>query len=52
MEMPYLAEYMTDSGAAAMLRSGVDSSRDTPSSSLPVNRDKCPVSPAVAAIDA
>ena len=52
MEMPYLAEYMTDSGVVAALRSGVDGGRDTPPSSLPVNRDKRPVSPAVAAIDA
>ena len=51
MEMPYLAEYMTDSGVAAALRSGFDGGRDTPPSSLPVIRDEGPVSPAVAAID-
>lgn len=51
MEMPYLAEYMTDSGVAAALRSGFDGGRDTPPSSLPVIRDERPVSPAVAAID-
>ena len=50
--MPYPAEYMTDSGVAAAVRSGVDGSRDTPPSSLPVNRDERSVSPAVAAIDA
>ena len=42
---------MTDSGVAAALRSRVDGSRDTPPSSLPVNRNERSVSPAVAAID-
>ena len=51
MEMPYLAEYMTDSGVAAALRSGFDGGRDTPPSCLPVIRDERPVSPAVSAID-
>ena len=48
MEMPYLAEYMTDSRVAAGLRSGLDSSRDTPLSSLTVIRNECPATPAVA----
>ena len=51
MEMPYLAEYMRDSGVAAALRSGFDGGRDTFPSSLPVFRDERPVSLAVAAID-
>ena len=50
MEMPYLAEFMTDSGVVVALRLGVDGARDTPPSSLPVNHDERPVSPAVAAI--
>ena len=49
--MPYLAEYMTDSGVAVALRSGFDGGRDTPPSSLPVISDQRPVSPAFAAID-
>ena len=48
MEMPYLAEYMTESGVAAELRSGLDGARDTPPSSLPVIHDERPASPAVA----
>ena len=48
MEMPYLAEYMTDSGVAAALRSGLDAGRDPPPSSLPVIRDERPASLAVA----
>ena len=47
MEMPYLAEYMTDSGVAAALRSGIHGGWDTPPSSLPVIRDERPASPAV-----
>ena len=50
-EMPYLAEYLTDSGVAAALRSGFDGGWDTLPSSLPIIRDEHPVSPAVAAID-
>ena len=45
MEMPYVAEYMTDTGEAAALRSGFDGGRDNPPSSLPVIRDDSPVSP-------
>ena len=52
MEMPYLAEYMTESGVAAVLRSGVDGGQDTPPSSLPENCDEYPVSAAVGAINA
>ena len=48
MEMPYLAEYMTDYGMAAALRSGLNGGRDTPPSSLPVIRDDRPASPALA----
>ena len=48
MDMAYLAEYMTDSGVAAALRSGLDGGRDTPPSSLAVIRDEGPASPAVA----
>ena len=51
MEMPYLAEYMTDSGVAAALHSVFDGGRDTPPSSLPVICNERQVSPAVAAID-
>ena len=51
MEMPYLAEYWTDSGVAAALRSGFDGGWDTPASCLLGIRDERLVSPAVAAID-
>jgi hypothetical protein len=51
-EMPWMADYITDTGLAAVLRSGLDGAQDTPPSSLPGFRDERPVSPAVAPIDA
>jgi len=51
-EMPWMADYITDTGLAAVLRSGHDGAQDTPPSSLPGFRDERPVSPAVAPIDA
>jgi len=50
--MPRMADYMTDTGLAAVLLSGLDGAQDTPSPSLPGFRDERPVSPAVAPIDA
>jgi len=47
-----MADYITDTGLAAVLRSGLDGAQDTPPSSLPGLRDERPVSPAVAPIDA
>jgi len=51
-EMPLMADYITDTGLAAVLRSGLDCAQDTPPSSLPGFRDERPPSPAVAPIDA
>jgi len=50
--MPWMADYMTDTGLAAVLRSGLDGAQDIPPSSLPGFGDKLPVSPTVAPIDA
>jgi len=47
-----MADYITDTGLAAVLRSGLDGAQHTPPSSLPGFRDERPVSPAVAPIDA
>ena len=47
-----MADYITETGLAAVLRSGLDGAQDTSPSSLPGFHDKRPVSPAVAAIDA
>jgi len=47
-----MADYITDTGLAAVLRSGLDGAQGTPSSSLPAFHDEAPVSPAVALIDA
>jgi len=47
-----MAAYITDTGLAAVLRSGLDGAQDTPSSSLPGFRDEQLVSLAVALIDA
>jgi len=47
-----MADYITDTGLAAVLRSGLDCAQDTPPSSLPGFRDERPVSPTVAPIDA
>jgi len=48
-----MADYITDTGLAAVLRSGLDGhAQVTPPSSLPGFRDERPVSPAVAPIDA
>jgi len=46
-----MIDYITDTGLAAVLRSGLDGAQDTPPSSLPGFRDERPVSPAVAPID-
>jgi len=51
-EMSWMADYITDTGLAAVLHSGLDCAPDTPPSSLPGFRDERPVSPAVAPIDA
>ena len=48
MEIPYLTELMTDSGVAAAQHSGLVGGWDTPPSGLPIIRNKCPASPAVA----
>jgi len=50
--MPWMADYSTDTGLAAVLRSGLDSAQDTPPSRLFRFCDKRPVSPVVAPIDA
>jgi len=47
-----MADYITDTGLAAVVRSGLDGAQDTPPSSLPGFRDECPVCHAVAPIDA
>jgi len=47
-----MADYITDTRLAAVLRSGLDGAQDTPPSSLPGFRDERPVFPAVAPIDA
>jgi len=47
-----MADYITDTGLPAVLRSGLDGAQDTPPSSLPGFRDERRVSPAVAPIDA
>jgi len=47
-----MADYITDTGLAAVLRSGLNGAQDTPSSSLPGFRDERSVSSAVAPIDA
>ena len=49
--MPWIADYITDTGLAAALRSGLDGAQDTPPSSLRGFRDQGPISPAVAPID-
>jgi len=51
-EMPWMADYIPDTGLAAVLRLGLDGAPDTPPSSLPGFGDERPVSPAVAPIDA
>jgi len=40
-----MADYITDTGQAAVLRSGVDRAQDTPPCSLLGFRDKHPVCP-------
>jgi len=50
-EMPWMADYITDTGLAAVLRSGLDGAPDTPLSSLHGFRDERSVSPAVPPID-
>jgi len=47
-----MADYITDTGLAAVLRSGLDGAQDTTPSSLPGFRDERPVFPALALIDA
>ena len=44
-EMLCMADYITDTGQAAVLRSGVDRAQDTPPCSLLGFRDKHPVCP-------
>jgi len=51
-EMPWIADYITGTGLATVLRLGLDGAQDTPPGSLPGFRDECPVSPVVAPIDA
>jgi len=50
--MPWMADYITDTGLAAVLGSGLDGAQETPPSSLPGFCDKGRISPAVASIDA
>jgi len=50
--MPWMADYITDTGLAAVLRLGLDGTQDTPPSTLPGFRDERLVAPPVAAIDA
>ena len=47
-----MSDYITDTGLAAVVRSGLDGAQVPPPSSLPGFRDERPVSPAVAPIDA
>jgi len=47
-----MADYITDTGLAAVPRSGLDGAQYAPPSSLPGFQDERPVSPAVAPIDA
>ena len=47
-----MADYITDTGLAALRRSGLDGAQDTPPSILPGFRDERPVPPAVAPIEA
>ena len=47
-----MADYITDTGLATVLHSGLDGALDTPPSSLTGFRDKRPASPAIAPIDA
>jgi len=51
-EMPWMPDYITDTGLAAVLRPGLDGTHGTPPSSLPGFRDERLVFPAVAPIDA
>jgi len=46
-----MADYITDTRLAALLRSGRDGAQDTPHSSLPGFCNERPVSPAIAPID-
>ena len=50
--MPWLADFMADTGRAAAYRSALNGARDTPPSCLPVIRDEHPASPAAATTDA
>ena len=47
-----MADYITDTGRAGVLRSGLDGAQDSPPSGLPGFRDERSVSSAVAPIDA
>jgi len=49
-EMPWRADYIKDTGLAAVLRSGLNGAQETPPSSLPGFYDQRPVSPAIAPI--
>jgi len=50
-EMPWMADYITDTGLAAVLLLGLHGAQDTPPSWIPGFGDECRVSPAVAPID-
>ena len=50
-EMPWMADYITDTGLPALLRSGLDGAQDTPHASLPGFHDEHPVFLALPAID-
>ena len=51
-EIPWMADYVTDTGLADVLRWGLDGAQDAPPSNLHGFRDERRVSPAVAPIDA
>jgi len=51
-EIPWMADYITDTWLAAVLRLDLNGAQDTPPSSLHRFRDKRPVSPAVVQLDA
>jgi len=50
--MLWMADYLTDPGLAAVLRSGLDGAQDTPPSCLPGFRYEPPLSPAVTQLPA
>jgi len=50
-DIPWMADYSTDTGLAALLLSGLNGAQDPPPSSLLRFPDERPISPAVAPID-